>query len=74
MASKKEKSRLSGKDKKPVRKKENGNIDNPKEVTKRAHDEAEKDIGSDPDFLISPNDEVDEEETGRPHDDDNDLV
>jgi len=58
----------------PVRKKENGNVVNPKEGTKRAHDEAEKDIGSDPDFLISTNDEVDEEETGRPHDDDNDLV
>jgi hypothetical protein len=74
MASKKEKSSISGKLKKPVSKKENGNIANPKAVTKRAHDEAEKDIENDPDFLMSPNDEVDEEETGRPHDDDNDLV
>ena len=74
MASKKENSSISGKEKKPVSKKENGHITNPKEVSRKAHDEAEKDIGKDPDFFISPNDDVDEEETGRPHDDDNDLV
>jgi len=74
MASKKEKNSRSGKEKKPVTKNEKGNIVNAKQVNKKAHDEAEKDIEKDPYFLSSPNDEVDEEETGRPHDDDNDLV